>query len=313
MRYFAGIDLGGTNVKGGIVDSDNNILYTRSLKTKPERGFDAVAQDICELIESITKEAGVDIEYVGIGSPGAVDSIKGIVYFAGNLYWENAFLADYVQNKLNKKVYLANDANCAALGEYLSLSDNNLKSMAMITIGTGVGFGFIYEGKMYTGATYGGCEFGHTTLILNGEQCTCGKKGCIEAYASFTALVRDAEQYIIENPNGKLAKIKNEKGNIGGKILFEEAINNNEEAVFIVDRFLEYIGAGVVNIVNILDPEMIVIGGGISNSSDYFIPKIENYVKENAFCKQVKPPKIRVATSGNDVGIIGAGRLGEFL
>lgn len=313
MRYFAGIDLGGTNIKGGIVNSNNEILCTRSLKTKPERGFEAVADDISMLIEAMLKEADVEIEYVGIGSPGAVDSNKGIVYFAGNLNWENAPLAEYVSKKLNKKVYLANDANCAALGEYLGWNSKEFNSMAMVTIGTGLGFGFIFEGKLYHGSTYGGCEFGHTTLIMDGEKCTCGKNGCIEAYASFTALIRDAGKYAEENPDGSLAKLKAEKGNLGGRLLFEEAVNSNIEAIKVVDRFLEYIGAGLVNIVNILDPEVIVIGGGISNSSDYFLPKIKKYVAENAFCKQVKPPEIRVATSGNDVGIIGAARLGEFL
>lgn len=313
MRYFAGIDLGGTNIKGGIVNSNNEILCTRSLKTKPERGFEAVADDISMLIETMVNEADVQIEYVGIGSPGAVDSNKGIVYFAGNLNWENVPLAEYVSKKLNKKVYLANDANCAALGEYLSWNSKEFNSMAMVTIGTGVGFGFIFEGKLYHGSTYGGCEFGHTTLIMDGEKCTCGKKGCIEAYASFTALIRDAGKYAEENPDSSLAKLKSEKGNLGGRLLFEEAVNSNIEAIKIVDRFLEYIGAGLVNIVNILDPEVIVIGGGISNSSDYFLPKIKQYVAENAFCKQVKPPEIRVATSGNDVGIIGSARLGEFL
>lgn len=313
MRYFAGIDLGGTNIKGGIVSDNNEILCTKSLKTKPERGFEAVAQDIVELVKALELEAEVEIEYVGIGSPGAVDSNKGIVYFAGNLGWENVPLSEYVSQKLNKKVYLANDANCAALGEYLSINPKDFKSMAMVTIGTGVGFGFIFEGKLYHGATYGGCEFGHTTLILDGEQCTCGKKGCIEAYASFTALIRDASKYIEAHPGGKLAKLKKENENIGGRLLFEEAVSGNEEAAEIVERFLEYIGAGIVNIVNILDPEVVVIGGGISKSSDYFIPKISRYVAENAFCKQVKPPEIKVASSGNDVGIIGAARLGEFL
>lgn len=313
MRYFAGIDLGGTNIKGGIVNSNNEILCTRSLKTKPERGFEAVADDIYRLIEAMKEELKVEIDYVGIGSPGAVDSNKGIVYFAGNLNWENAPLAEYISKKLNKKVYLANDANCAALGEYLSCNSQEFNSMAMVTIGTGVGFGFIFEGKLYHGATYGGCEFGHTTLIMDGEKCTCGKNGCIEAYASFTALVRDGSRYVEANPDSKLAKLKAEKGNLGGRLLFEEAVNSNEEAIKIVDRFLEYIGAGLVNIVNMLDPEVIVIGGGISNSSDYFLPKIKQYVLENAFCKQVSPPEIRVASSGNDVGIIGAARLGEFL
>lgn len=314
MKYFAGIDLGGTSIKGGIVNSDNEIVYTKSIRTMPERGFESVAEDIANLVIDMTNESEIkmkNIEYVGIGSPGAIDSKRGVVYFAGNLGWENAPLGEYIHRKLDKKVYVGNDANCAALGEYLTGSQKCYESMAMLTIGTGVGFGLILGNRVYSGATYGGAEFGHTTLVLNGEKCTCGKKGCIEAYASFTALVRDTERFINQNPQSKLAKLKLEKGEIEGKDIFEAAINGDEASVRIIDRFLEYIGAGVVNIINILDPAVIVIGGGISKSSEYFLPKIRKYVADNAFCKQVAPAEIRVATPGNDAGIIGSARLGE--
>ncbi|MGB5824718.1 MAG: ROK family protein [Proteocatella sp.] len=315
MKCFAGIDLGGTNIKGGLVNSDNEILYTKSIKTMPERGFEAVAQDIANLLIDMTLESGIkmqDVEYIGIGSPGAIDSKRGVVYFAGNLGWENAHLGEYIAQKLNKQVYVGNDANCAALGEYLTGAQNKYESMAMITIGTGVGFGLILNNKVYSGATYGGGEFGHTTLILDGENCTCGKKGCLEAYASFSALLRDTGRFIKENPHSLLAKIEQEKGEIEGKDIFEAAINGNSDAINITDRFLKYIGAGVVNIINILDPAVIVIGGGISKSADYFLPKIKKYAENNAFCKQVPLPEIIVASSGNDVGIIGAARLGEY-
>lgn len=314
MKYFAGVDLGGTNIKGGLVNSDNKILYTKSIKTMPERGFEAVAEGIASLVTDMAQEYGIkmqDIEYIGIGSPGAIDSKRGVVYFAGNLGWENAHLGEYIERKLNKEVYVGNDANCAALGEYLTGSQMKCESMAMLTIGTGVGFGLILNNKVYSGATYGGGEFGHTTLILDGESCTCGKKGCIEAYASFTALLRDTGRFIEKNPQSLLAKMEHEKGELEGKDIFEAAINGNQDAINITDRFLEYIGAGVVNLINILDPAVIVIGGGISKSEAYFLPKIKKYVADNAFCKQVPMPEIKVASSGNDVGIIGAARLGE--
>lgn len=315
MKYFAGIDLGGTSIKGGIVNSDNEILYTRSIKTMPERGFEAVAEDISKLVLDMALQYGIkmqDIEYIGIGSPGAIDSVNGVVYFAGNLSWENAHLGEYVRERLGKEVHVGNDANCAALGEYLTGSQMKYKSMAMVTIGTGVGFGLILDSKVYSGATYGGGEFGHTTLILGGEDCTCGRKGCIEAYASFTALLRDTRRFTEKNPQSLLAKLEKEKGNLEGKDVFEAAINGNSDAVAIIDRFLGYIGAGVVNLINILDPAAIIIGGGISKSEAYFLPIIKKYVEENAFCRQVPPPEIKVASSGNDVGIIGAARLGEY-
>ena len=316
MKYFAGIDLGGTTIKGGIVDAENRIICSKSIRTLPERGFEAVAEDIAVLFEELVKSSGLEmasIEYLGAGSPGAVDVKTGKVFFSGNLGWENAELGKYLKNRLGKDVYVGNDASCAALGEFVCLEDKSIDSMAMMTVGTGVGFGLILGGHMYSGATYGGGEFGHTTLVFAGEQCTCGKKGCIEAYASFTALIRDAFKLAEDNPDGRIAEIIKRDGMIDGKSIFEAAIAGYPDARKLTETFIEYIGAGVVNIINILDPQMIVIGGGISRSSDYFLPKLIEYARENAFCRQVKLCDIRVASKGNDAGIIGAARLGDYI
>lgn len=315
MKYYAGIDLGGTNIAGAIVDENNKILVSKSVKTKSERGFVPIADDIASLILQMVKEANLsleEIQSVGVGSPGAINMETGIVYFAGNLKWENANLGEYLTNKLNKKVYVANDANCAALGEFLAMEEGkNYKSMAMITIGTGVGFGLILDNKVYSGATYGGTEYGHAMLVMDGEDCTCGRKGCIEAYASFSALLRDANRFVDANPQSYLAEIRNANGELTGKDLFDSAIKGEEDAVKIIDRFLEYIGTAIVSLTNLLDPEVIIIGGGISPAKDYFLPKLKSYVDNNRFCKQVASPEILVATLGNDAGIIGAARLAE--
>lgn len=316
MKYYIGIDLGGTTIKGGLLDSDNNIIYSKSIDTEVKRGFEAVAQDMATLVEEILSENSLgmnDIEYVGVGSPGAVDIRTGKIFFAGNLEWENVELGEYLKKKLGKDVYVGNDGSCAALGEFLCLEDKSIESMAMITIGTGVGFGFIFESRMYNGATYGGGEFGHTTLIFGGESCTCGQKGCIEAYASFRALIRDAQKFATDNPKSRIAEIISKKGTINGKDIFEAAKEGYGDAQKLTDRFIEYIGAGVVNIINILDPQVVVIGGGISKSSDYFLPKLMKYTADNVFCKQAKLSEIRVASRGNEAGIIGAARLGDYI
>jgi len=316
MKYFAGIDLGGTTIKGGIVDNENRLVYSKSIDTVVERGFEAVAEDIAKLVEELLIINNLemdDIEYVGVGSPGAVDTKSGKIYFSGNLGWENVELGEYLKKRLKKEMYVGNDGSCAALGEFLCLEDKNVDSMAMITIGTGVGFGFIFNGHMYDGATYGGGEFGHTTLVFGGEQCTCGQKGCIEAYASFTALIRDATKFATDNPKSCIAEIISRNGKINGKDIFEAAKKGYPDAQMLTERFIEYIGAGIVNIINMLDPQVIIIGGGISKSSDYFLPKVIKYASENVFCRQAKLSEIRVAARGNEAGIIGAARLGDYI
>lgn len=308
MKYLVGIDIGGMTIKGGIVTTDNQIVAKSVIDTRTALGEDVICQDICDLIHGLIDMAGIeknDILSVGVGSPGAIDTNKGLVLIAVNLKFNNVYLAQKIEDLVGIKTVVGNDANCAALGEYI-LRDTTAKSMAMITIGTGFGFGLVLDNKVYCGETYGGGEMGHSTLVFEGEECSCGEKGCVEAYASFTALHNQIDRFIAQNPQSFLA---NYPKKVEGKELFELAISGNKEAQILVDRFLVYIGQTVVNIINIFDTGLIIIGGGISKSSDYFLPKIIEYVDKTRFCKISKLPEISVATNGNDVAIVGAANL----
>lgn len=309
MKYYAGIDLGGTNIAGAIIDQNNKFICHKSVKTLSERGFDAIVNDIANLVRDMILESGIDeVQSIGIGSPGAVKD--GRVLFSGNLKWRNAPLVHKIKELTGKNTYLANDANCAALGEYIA--NKNDKSMALITIGTGVGFGFIKDNKIFAGDTYGGAELGHQMFKFGGESCTCGKNGCIEAYASFSALLRDANRYIENNKKSYLASIKKQAGMLDGKMIFSAAIAGDTGAIEITKQFIEYIALTIVGIIDVLDPSLVVIGGGICKSEDYFLPILKEYVEKNVFCTDAGIAQIKVATLGNFAGILGAAKLYEY-
>lgn len=309
MKYYAGIDLGGTNIAGAIIDENNKFICHKSVKTLSERGFDAVVGDIVALVGDMVESCGIDgVQSIGIGSPGAVKD--GRVLFSGNLKWRNAPLADKVKELTGKDTYLANDANCAALGEYIANKTD--KSMALITIGTGVGFGFIKDNKIFAGDTYGGAELGHQIFKFSGESCTCGKNGCIEAYASFSALLRDANRYTEQNKKSYLASIKKQVGTLDGKMIFEAAIAGDTGAITLTKQFIEYIALAITGIIDVLDPALVVIGGGICKSEGYFMPILKEYVEKNVFCIDAGVAEIKVATLGNFAGILGAAKLYDY-
>lgn len=309
MKYYAGIDLGGTNIAGAIIDENNKFICHKSIKTLSERGFDAIVNDIANLVNSMILDSGIDeVESIGIGSPGAVKD--GKILFSGNLKWKDAPLSDKVKELTGKQTYVANDANCAALGEYIA--NKNDKSMALITIGTGVGFGFIKDNKIFAGDTYGGAELGHQMFKFGGESCTCGKNGCIEAYASFSALLRDAERYVANNKKSYLASIKKQAGMLDGEMIFKAAIAGDIGAKHLTEQFIEYIAVAIVGIIDVLDPELVVIGGGICKSENYFMPIIKEYIAKNVFCTDAGIAQIKVATLGNFAGILGAAKLFEY-
>lgn len=310
MKYYAGIDLGGTNIAGAIIDENNKFICHKSVKTLSERGFDAIVNDIATLVSNMIIESGIaDVESIGIGSPGAVKD--GSVLFSGNLKWRNAPLADMVQELTGKQTYLANDANCAALGEYIANKTD--KSVALITIGTGVGFGFIKDNKIFAGDTYGGAELGHQMFKFGGERCTCGKNGCIEAYASFSALLRDANRYVEKNKKSYLASIKKQAGILDGEMIFAAAIAGDIGAKDLTNQFIEYIALAITSIIDVLDPALVIIGGGICKSEHYFMPILKEYVAKNVFCTDAGIAQIKVATLGNFAGILGAAKLHQYI
>lgn len=307
--YRIGIDLGGTNIAAGVVDEGQHIVAEVSLPTGAERPSEAVVADICRAAEKAMEKAGITAAHcasVGIGSPGTCDSANGVVVRAYNLGWFNVPVCSMVTARLGLPCHLSNDANCAALAETVAGGAVGCRNMILITLGTGVGGGIIIGGKIYDGMRGAGAELGHTLLVLDGEPCTCGRRGCWEAYSSATALIRQARQAAAEHPESLLAGAEE----ITGKTVFDAADRGDETANAVVDRFCDYLGAGVTNIVNALAPEVILIGGGISRQGERLLAPVRRYVEKNCFGgKDGAIPIIAAARLGNDAGIIGAAAL----
>lgn len=316
MNYYIGLDIGGTTVKGGVVTPDGTIIYKSSIPTNAKASCADFAKDLADFCVVLAKEAEVSmdsIKSVGMGIPGTVDTKNGIVIYANNINMENSPIVEEFKKHLNLDVSIDNDANCAALGEYSALSDKSIKDFVAVTLGTGVGSGIIMDGKIFSGVTTGGGEIGHMVIAMDGEPCTCGRKGCWEAYASATALAREAALAAQRNPDSLLAQlIKDNGGKPNGKIVWEASGKGDKTAVEVTDKFCEYVAQGVVNIVNIFRPQVVAIGGGVSMAGKALLEPVREYVNKYHYGAGVSvPSKIITAELGNDAGIVGAAFLGK--
>ena len=320
--YRIGIDLGGTNIAAGVVDEGQHIVAEVSLPTGAERPAEAVIADICRAAEKAMEKAGITAAHcasVGIGSPGTCDSANGVVVRAYNLGWFNVPVCSMVTARLGLPCHLSNDANCAALAETVAGGAVGCRNMILITLGTGVGGGIVADGRLLEGVGGTGAEVGHTVLVLDiliyaepvlvldGEDCTCGRKGCWEAYASATALIRQGKRAAAAQPESLLAGYGE---GLTGKDVFDAAAAGDAAAQAVVDRYCVYVAAGITDLVNILGPEMVLIGGGISRQGERLLAPIRAYVAANCFGGHDRtPPAIECARLGNEAGIIGAAAL----
>ncbi len=310
---YIGIDLGGTNIAVGLVSDEGKILYKISAPTKAERPGEEIIKDMAMLAEKVVKDAGMswdDIKSVGIGTPGTCDDKNGVVIYANNLRFDNVPVKTEFQKYIDKPVYIGNDANVAALAEYYA-AGGNTDSFVAITLGTGVGGGIVLNGKIHTGEAGGAGELGHIMLIYGGEQCTCGRKGCWETYASATALIKQTKEAIMKNPDSLMNEmIEGNLDNVNGKVPFDAAKQGDATAKAVIDKYMEYVAVGIADIINIFQPEMIVIGGGICKEGDYLLNPIKKLCKGECY-GNVLETKIEIAKLGNDAGIIGAAFLGK--
>ncbi len=314
--YYIGIDIGGTGIKAGIVDEAGNILFKDSIPTSRVADYVVLAKEIADLTKAVIDKAGVsldDISSIGMGCPGSIDDKNGVVTYANNINLKNAPLCSEVRKHIDKDIYISNDANCAALGEFFALTDKSVTDFAAITLGTGVGGGIIINGRIFAGYNGAGAEIGHTVLVSGGESCTCGRKGCLEAYASATALIRDAERAAKANPSSHLARLIEENGGrANGKIPWDAMDMGDSVAKEVIDRYVFYVAEGVVDIINSFRPQVVAIGGGICRQGDRLLDPIKEHVARFSYGAQyVKPPKVVIAKLGNDAGIIGAAFLGR--
>ncbi len=316
MKYRVGIDLGGTNIKAGIVNEKQEIIRESSVPTLVERGEKPIMDDMAALVERLLKEEGLtkkDVIGVGIGSPGMIDAQTGMVVYSNNFDWENVELGEYLSDKLGLPVRVSNDANCAALGEVKAGAAKDCENCVMITLGTGVGGGVVMNGKIFEGGHAGGAELGHTTLIYGGEPCTCGRKGCFEAYASATALIRDTKRAADADEQSMIWRLCGEDLNqINGKTVFDAMQTGDETARRVVKQYITYLGEGIVNMVNIFRPDKVLLSGGVCNQGKNLTVPLQEYVQEHVFAgKKGYVPEIAIATLGNLAGILGAAALVE--
>lgn len=313
-RYLIGVDLGGTNIRVGIFCEDNRILNTEARKTDPfNRSYEEIIADISDMIFSIIKKNGVSKSYiqsVGIGAPGLIDSKEGVVLFSGNLNWVDVPVARKLEEKIMMPVKLANDADCAVYAESIAGAGKGFGNVCMLTLGTGIGGGVVADGELLKSGP-GGMELGHMVIAVDGEECTCGARGCFEAYASATALIRDAKLAMINDKSSLMWQLCDgiiEKMN--GEIPFLAALKKDKTAKMLIKNYVVYLGTGIVNIINIFRPDIILLGGGISNQGSYLIEPLTKYVRKRVFAGEMSYiARIKKASMGNDAGLLGAALL----
>ncbi|MBZ4646609.1 MAG: glucokinase [Petroclostridium sp.] len=312
---YIGIDLGGTNIAVGLVDENGTIIHKDSIPTNASRHYSEIIRDMAQLSLKVIEDAGYqlkDIKSIGIGSPGTPNNEKGILVYANNLQFYNVPMREEMQKYIDLPVYIENDANCAALAEAVAGAAKDVNNSITITLGTGVGSGIIINKKIYSGFNYAGGELGHTVIVMDGEQCTCGRKGCWEAYASATGLIRQTREAAVKNPDSIINKlVDGDLDKIGGKTAFDAAKKGDPVGQKVVETYIRYLAEGIVNVINAFQPEMLVIGGGICKEGDYLLKPLRELVKDKVYSKDIPQTEIRIAQLGNDAGIIGAAMLGK--
>ena len=314
--YFIGIDIGGTGIKAGIVDENGHILIKNSIKTGAERPYQEIIHDITGLCNSLLAQfhlSSDQIESIGVGVPGICDPKTGVIPFCTNLGWhEVPFIADMQKYFPNLPVYVDNDATVAGLAESVAGVSAGTQSSVFITLGTGVGGGVILNGRPYSGFHGVGSEIGHMVLCMDGEPCTCGKRGCFERYASATAIIREARKAVADHPESLIMTLcENNPGRISARTVFEAAKKNDPIALKLFNNYVKALAHGIVNIINILDPEIIVLGGGVSNAGDFLLDAVREAMKPFIFYKTQPYASVILAQLGSDAGIIGAAMLGK--
>lgn len=311
--YNIGIDLGGTNIKVGLVDENYNIVAKATAKTNLPRPAEEICESIVDTVWEALNAAKVtigEVNSIGIGTPGVANRNSGIVLYSCNLGFNNTDLRTLIKAKLGKEVYVENDANAAAFGEVLNGAGKGCRDVVVVTLGTGVGGGIIIDGKIYTGFNFCGAELGHTVIQYGGRQCGCGRRGCFEAYSSATALINMTKEAMEAHPDSKMWQIAGSLENVDGKTAFDGMRADDPAAKQVVDTYIEYLGCGLTNIVNTFQPEVLLIGGGICKEGENLTKPLEEFIKRESYCIDPnRSTKLDIAKLGNDAGIIGAAYL----
>ncbi len=310
--YSIGIDIGGMSIKVGVVDKNGNIVAKNRSVTVNDTT--QTFNNVVNQIDSLLLENNININNIlgiGIGVPGFCDSKNLIIENLSNIGWGRFPLGAMLKEKYKVKVAMSNDANVALIGEVIYGSAKGFKDCVMFTLGTGVGGGAVIDGKLFEGGYSKGTEFGHTTLILGGEPCSCGRRGCLEKYASATALISQTKMAMNSNMSSKMWDFVNGDINaVDGRTAFECSKIGDQSAMEVVEKYVEYLSEGILSALNVFRPEIFLLGGGVSAQGDYLINKITEYCeKYNYGYKGAPKTIIKTAILGNDAGIMGASAL----
>ena len=316
--YYLGIDLGGTNIVAGVVDEDGNIIVKASCKTNIPRPQEEICDDMAAVALKALESANLtkdDINFIGIGAPGAVNGETGIIEYTNNFNFHNWHIVDMMRERLGVDVYVENDANAAAYGEFCVGAAKDANDAVVITLGTGVGGGIIIDGMIYSGSNHAGAELGHIVIQHGGRQCTCGRKGCWEAYSSATGIINMTKEAIVSTQNQDsilYRMIDGDETKITGKTAFDALAQGCPVAKEIVDEYISYLGCGLVNIINIFQPDILCIGGGVSSQGDTLLIPLKKIIETERYTKHNnKQTEVCLCELGNDAGIIGAAFLGK--
>ena len=312
--FYIGIDLGGSNIKAGAVDADGKILAKGSVKTQAERPYEEICADMAALAKDVAAKAGIpleDVKGIGVGAPGIIDSENGVVVYSCNFRQSDIPLAGEIQKHTGLPVRVGNDANAAALGEALFGGGKSYDDSVLLTLGTGVGGGVIIGKKIVEGFKSAGGEVGHMVIRAGGQPCNCGRRGCFEAYASATALVRMTKEAMLKDTGSLMwALCGGDIVNAGGQTAFTAMKQGDRTGKSVVRKYIKYLGEGIVNLINILRPEAVILGGGVCAEGEYLLAPLRKFIKKHSYgSKYIPQTKLSAAELGNDAGIVGAASL----
>ncbi len=312
--YYIGIDLGGTNIAVGLVDEHLSIVCKESTPTPATDPY-AIADTMATLCNKLVKKAGIsfsDIAYAGVACPGIVNRGTGEVVYANNIKFDHFPLATLLCEKMPlSAVYLENDANAAALAEAKAGAARGANNSVMITLGTGVGGGIVIDGRVYMGTNCAAGELGHMVIEKDGRPCSCGRHGCWEAYSSATGLIKMTKEKMEVCPDSLMHELAQKHGKVSGRTAFDADRRGDQAGTEVVNEYISYLACGLINMINIFQPEVLVIGGGICNEKENLTNRLSAYIEKESYGSgRVTAPLLRIAELGNDAGIIGAACLG---
>ena len=317
--YRIGVDLGGTNIAAAIVDENYNIIIKGSVPTLAHRPHGEIMDDMASLCHKICADAGIDekdVEAVGIASPGIANHTDGIVEYSCNLPFRKYPICDEFAKRFPAKtVHVENDANAAAWGEAIAGAAKGTTNSLMITLGTGVGGGIIIDNKVFSGFNYAGAELGHIVISVGGRPCNCGRRGCWEAYSSASALIKMTSEKLdeckAEGRDTLMFELVEKKGKVSGRTAFQAMRAGDKAGEEVVREYIKYLASGIASMINIFQPEVLSIGGGVSNEGQYLLDLLIPEVTSQTYGGEyVTACDIRIAKLGNDAGLIGAACLG---